>query len=102
MSASRLTPFRVTRHGEPILDLLPSQTVNSGVSYNALIPGMVAEIEERDSSRFNGYTWAEWRKLSYDERVTGVAYYRLSRVIEMHKEDAVATELRHRSRHPHK
>ena len=90
----------MTRHGEPILELLPSQTVQTGVRYSALVPGMVPEVEERDAARFNGDTWAEWRKLSYDERVTGVAYYRLSRIIEMHKEDAVATEVKRKSRLP--
>ena len=59
---------------------------------------MVAEVEERDASRFNGYTWAEWKRLPYDDRVTGVAYYRLSRIIDMHKEDAVATEMKRKSR----
>ncbi len=91
-------PFRVTRHGEPILDLLPSQIVQTGVRYNALIPGLVPEIEERDAARFNGSPWFDWRKQPYDERVTGVAYYRLSRIVEMHREEAVSTEMKRRTR----
>ena len=48
MSITRQLPFRVTRHGEPILSQLPSQIVQTGVHYNALIPGLVPEVEERD------------------------------------------------------
>lgn len=74
--------------------------MQTGVHYSALIPGLVPEIEERDAARFGGDTWAEWRKLPYDERVTGIAYYRLSRLIEMHKEEAVATAVRPKPRLP--
>ncbi len=94
------TPFRVTRHGEPISLLPLNQTVNTGVRYSAIVPGLVPEIEERDAGRFNGYTWHEWRTLHYAERVDNIAYYRLSRLIDMHKEDAVATETRRKSRLP--
>lgn len=66
--------------------------------YNALIPGLVPEVEERDAARFNGYTWSDWRKLAYDERVTGVAYYRLSRLVDMHREEAVSSEMKRRAR----
>ena len=66
--------------------------------YNALIPGLVPEVEERDAARFNGDTWSDWRELPYDGRVTGVAYYRLSRLVDMHREEAVSSEMKRRTR----
>ena len=60
--------------------------------------GIISEVEDRDSSRFNGYSWREWQTLSYQDRVDGVAYYRLRRLIDMHEEDAVSSEVERRSR----
>jgi hypothetical protein len=54
---------------------------------------MVSELEERDAARFNGYTWHDWRELFYADRADGVAYYRISRLIDMHREDAVASKV---------
>ncbi len=51
------------------------------------------EPEEREAARFNGYTWREWERLTRRERVDGVAYYRLAKLIDMHKDDAVSKEM---------
>ncbi len=64
--------------------------------------GLISEIEEKDSARFNGYPWPQWKELTYDERVDGVAYFRLTRLIDMCKEDAVSREVARRSRSPTK
>lgn len=50
---------------------------------------MVPEIEEREAAKFNGYTWRTWQDLPRRERVDNVAYFRLSRLIDLHREDAV-------------
>lgn len=60
--------------------------------------GLISEVEDRDSARFNGYSWREWQKLPYQDRIDGVAYHRLRRLIEMHEEDAVTREVERRSR----
>ena len=60
--------------------------------------GLISELEERDSALFNGFTWNEWQKLPYQERVDGVAYTRLTRMIKMASEDAVSREMDRRSR----
>ena len=60
--------------------------------------GLISEVEERDSARFNGYNWKQWRELQYEDRVDGVAYFRLTRIIEMCQEDAVSSEVDRRSR----
>lgn len=55
-----------------------------------MLPGLVPEIEEREASIFNGYTWREWIRLDYGERVDGTAHYRLHRLIALHQSDAEA------------
>ena len=64
--------------------------------------GLISELEMRDSARFNDYTFQEWQQLSYADRVDGVAYYRLTRIIDMAKEDAVSREMDRRSQRPRK
>jgi len=59
---------------------------------------MISEIEDRDSAKFNGYSWREWQELLYQDRVDGVAYYRLRRLIDMHEEDAVSREVERRAK----
>ncbi len=46
------------------------------------------QIEEREACRFSGYNWKEWQVLPYDERVEGVAYFRVRRRIDMNEGDA--------------
>ncbi len=60
--------------------------------------GLISEVEERISATFNNVTWEQWQKMPYLERVDGVAYHRLTQMIEMSKEDAVSREVEQRSR----
>ena len=64
--------------------------------------GLISEVEERDSARFNSVPWEQWQRMPYLERVDGVAYYRLTLIIDMSKEDAVSREVDRRSRHSSK
>ena len=73
-------------------------TVQTGISYAPELPGLVPELEERDAARWCGYDWPAWGALAYDERARAVAYYRLSLVIDMHREDAKERELKRRTR----
>src|SRR3990167_1624305 len=91
-------PFGVERMGEAIWLQMPRNVVKTGITYRPHLPGVVPEIEERDSARFNGYGWREWQLLDYQDRVDGVAYYRLRRHIEMWEEDAVSRETERRTR----
>jgi len=52
----------------------------------------VPEVEEREAARFNGYTWRQWERLKRREQVDSVAYFRLTRLIDLHKDEAVAEE----------
>ena len=71
--------------------------VQTGIRHRMTIPGIVPEIDERDAARFSGYTWSEWDALPYDERAGAVAYHRVSRLIEMHVNEAVIESSRPRA-----
>ena len=51
------------------------------------------QIEEREACRVSGYNWKEWQALPYDERVDGVAYFRVRRRIDMNEGEARDTEM---------
>jgi hypothetical protein len=63
-----------------------------------MIPGLVAPVEERDAARHSGYTWHDWGTLPYRERVDGVAYFRISRQMEMHKEEAMSKHMQRKAK----
>lgn len=63
--------------------------VNPGISQRPRLGGLVAEVEERDAAQFGGYTWSEWMKLSYYEKVDGVAYHRVRKLMSLHTGAAV-------------
>lgn len=62
------------------------------------MPGVVPEVEEREAARFNGYNWKDWQQLPQDERVDGVAYFRIRRQIGMHEQDAQEKEISRKRR----
>jgi len=53
---------------------------------------MVPDVEVREAAHHNGYTWEAWQQLRYRERVYGLAYYRIRRLIEMNQHDAQERE----------
>ena len=77
----------MTRDGEDIFEYPLSNTIDPGISW-WVFPGMVSEIEEREAATFGGYTWKEWKGLEHQEKVDGVAYFRIRRQIDMHQQDA--------------
>ncbi len=72
-----------------ILRLPPRRGVETGIRYEGLLPGLVAEIEERDAAKDCGVSWIQYRDMEYAEQVKLVAYYRVSRIVDMHKDEAV-------------
>ena len=63
---------------------------------------MLAEIvppaEERLAALHNLYNWTDWRALPMEERVMGIAWYRISRLIDLHQGDAVARDMERRQK----
>lgn len=58
---------------------------------------MVPEFEEREAARFGLCTWSEWSALPREERVHGVAHYRLRRLIDLHVAEAAMRLTRQQS-----
>lgn len=56
------------------------------------------ELEEREAAIFSGYTWKEWRDLPREERIAGIAHYRVHHLIELHTEDAISKVVQMRQR----
>jgi len=63
-----------------------------------MLPDLVPVYEEREASRFSGYTPTAWRDLPHEERAMCVAHYRVHKMVEMHKELAVINEMKRRSK----
>lgn len=52
--------------------------------------GLVPVYEEREAARWGVYRWIDWNALPYDDRVTGVAHYRVWRMIGLWEAEAGA------------
>lgn len=52
------------------------------------------EYEERQAARWGNYNWSEWCGLSRDERIVGVAHYRMANLVEVHIQEAGDRERR--------
>ena len=66
----------------------PLRTIDTGITYSSVFPELIPEIEEREAARFNGYPWSQWKELVRGEKVSGVAYFRIRRAIDMNRDDA--------------
>ncbi len=92
--------FAVERNGQPIMEHPLAETVRTGVAYNASLPGLVPLMEERDAAVFSQHNWADWEGLSWQERANAIAHFRLHHVVELHRNDALATEMKRRADQP--
>ena len=101
MSRRQPSPFGIERYGEPI-SAAPIRLLDTGITYRRPVPGIVPEIEEREAARFNGYTWKEWLDLPRQERVDGLAYFRIQKQIDMHRGDAQSKEQERQTRRARK
>lgn len=72
--------------------------LETGITYAVSFPGLVPPVEEREASRFSGYSWKEWQELPYNDRVECVAYFRVRRRIELHQHEAQERDIRRRQR----
>jgi len=84
----------------PIEDQMLRRQVRTGITYRTYLPGVVAELEEREAALFCGYPLPEWRDLPWQERARSVAHYRVQHLIRLHADEAstMAAEMRSRAR----
>lgn len=48
------------------------------------MPGLLAEYEEREAALFGHYNWDQWSALPREQRLHGVAHFRLHNLIDAH------------------
>lgn len=81
----------------PIMEHPLSEAVETGVRYAPLVVGLVAEMEERDAAVFAQYDWDRWIGLSWEARAKAIAHFRLHHLIDLHRNDAAAREMKNRA-----
>ena len=81
----------------PIIEHPLSETVTTGIEFDALAPGLVPAFEEREAAVFGYYTWSAWQRLTPQERAECVAHYRLHRLVEAHRQDAVNAAMKRKT-----
>lgn len=74
-----------------------SNPVRTGIDYGVEILGLIPPYLEREAARFALYNWSNWIELDPMERAACVAHYRLSKMIDMHVEDAIARKIKSQS-----
>lgn len=57
-----------------------------------MLPGCIAEYTEREAAKENGYTWREWRAITWQERADCVAFYFLSILVKLAGEEAATMQ----------
>ncbi len=81
--------FGVSRHGERIDRLSTSSGVQTGITFDVQMKGVVPFFEEYDAMVAANYNSTEWKGLRSEDRAEAVARYRLRKHIEVHVADAV-------------
>lgn len=65
--------------------------------YAPLVAELVAEMEERDAAVFAQYDWERWTSLTWHARAKAIAHFRLHHLIDLHRNDAAAREMKNRA-----
>lgn len=60
--------------------------------------GLVAEFEEREAAKAAFVAWDSYTAMAPSERAAIVAHYRVSRLVEMHANDAAQDDIERRSK----
>ena len=88
----------MTRNGQAIEAHPLRDTVDAGIEFEPLLPGLVPLYEEREAAAAAGYRWADWQSLTVEERAAAVAFVRLRRLVALHQGDAMNQAIERRSR----
>jgi len=63
-----------------------------------LISGVVPLFEEMEAMIFSHYNQREWQGLESNDKALAVAHYRMHRLVELHENDIVNTEIKRLSK----
>lgn len=66
--------------------------MRTGIELTGPLEDKISSFEEREAATFGLYTWSGWLRLKHEDRVFGVAYYRMHQLVEMHSSEAVDSE----------
>ncbi len=83
----------MTISGQALTEVkLPKGTVQTGVEYEPVAPGLVTQMEERDTAAGARIPWTQWTRMERHERVSEIAFRRTKRMVELHQNAAVEKE----------
>ena len=88
--------FGVSRHGLRIHRLQADNSVQTGITFDVQLPGMVSFFEEYDAMLEANYSVSEWDGLRPFNRAEAVARYRLKRHISIHETEAMRVDMNRR------
>ena len=76
----------------------PTDSFSTGIVAAPLVPGYVPPFEEHEARIGAGYSLAAWRRLSMENRALEVAHLRLRHALHLHREAAIARQLKRKSK----
>lgn len=80
----------MARDGTAITEAYARTGVATGITFGIELEGLVPPYEEYAAMVAANYNAREWQTLSAGERAQAVAFYRLSKLVDLHQGDAVA------------
>ena len=83
----------MTRNGRDIWQYGISRPVQTGINIEPLVDGAVPEYEAREAAVYCHYTPVAFAELPYHEKALCIAQYRISRLVELQRQDAVNTKM---------
>lgn len=95
-----LPGFGVLRNGESITAIPIRRTVKTGIAFDdvRMEYDLVPEYEERDAAKSQGIPWPSWLTMDRREQAACVAFHRISNIVSLHAQDAVASDSERRQR----
>lgn len=90
--------FGVARDGVSIREAYAEIAITTGISYRINLPDLVPPYEEYAAMIHANYNTLEWLTLASYEKAQAVAFYRLSKLISLHEQDAVAKATQRKQR----
>ena len=83
----------MTISGQALTEVkLPKGTVQTGVEYEPIAPGLVTKMEERDTAAGARIPWTQWEQMERHQRVEEIAFRRTRQMVELHQNAAVERE----------
>lgn len=86
------------RNEVPIQEHHIKNKISTGITYGVQVPGLVADFEELEAMRFHSFNEIEWNNFDSKLKARYVAFYRITRYIELNQSDAQHRAMDRKSR----